>query len=56
MLDAVGYIGATVSLVFALVGAGICLRWGLTGVAHIWRRREEIDEVVRRDVETSVLR
>jgi hypothetical protein len=50
VLSFLSFVGGLVILVFALVGAFPCLRWGLTGVQFIWRNRRDLDEQIRREM------
>ena len=51
MTDALSFFGACLLGYCMLVGAWIVLRWGMTGVLFLWRKRSQIDTAVRQDVE-----
>ena len=56
MLDGMGYIGGGLVFVFAITGAYIWLRYGWTGVAVIWAKRDEIANIVKQDLQETVFR
>jgi hypothetical protein len=44
------FTGFCILLAWLLTGIAIWLRWGWVGIAHLWKRRNEIDQEVERDL------
>jgi predicted ABC-type sugar transport system permease subunit len=53
--DVASFIGGMMILFCSTIGAFIILRWGLMGVKTLWQFRGELDAIVRKDVERTVL-
>lgn len=53
-MDVLNFVGGMVTVVFAITGAHIWLRWGWCGVSYIWRRRDMLDAVVDRELEHTI--
>ena len=52
MLAAVELLGVSFGIACFITGAALWLRWGWTGVALIWKRRLDIDDSVKRELES----
>lgn len=50
------YIGFWIIMIFAATGAYIWGRWGLCGVAALWRFRRVLDETVKDDIQLIIRR
>jgi hypothetical protein len=53
--DALDAVGTMLGMVFLVTGAAMWMRWGWTGIKVLWQFRSDLDTIVRKDVERTVL-